>query len=167
MSLRRIIRDGRIVSDDCRHLADDAPVPEAGTFTVSFVRWCKERDVLQARVTELGVRLPNDLDVDDVINELNEVEQIALEFPKFGDGRALSQAHVLRQRHGFKGELRAIGDVQRDQLWQMYRCGINAFELRPDHSIEEALKAFSEYSVTYQPAIDTSQSIFLRRRTAG
>lgn len=166
MSLRRIIKDGRIIADDRVHLADDAAIPAAGVFTVSLARWRKEQASLKG-ILSLGIRLPNDVDVDEIASELAGLEFIALEFPKFGDGRAYSQAHVLRERHVFKGELRAIGDVQRDQLWQMYRCGINAYELRPDRSIEDALKAFSEYSLTYQPAIDTNSSISLRRRKAG
>ena len=166
MSVRRIIKDQRIVQDSCLHLADDAALPPTGAFTVSLARWHKERGSLQARMSDLGVRLSNELDVDEVADELKELRQIVVEFPKFGDGRALSQARVLRERHGYKGEIRVIGDVLRDQLWQMHRCGINAFELRQDRSIEDALKAFSEMSITYQAAVDDPQSIFLRRRAS-
>src|SRR5688572_10508901 len=167
MSLRRIIKERRIVADDCEHLADDAALPEVGSFTVSLERWRKEREALQPRLADAGVRLPNDLDVNEVFADIAEIPRIALHFPKFGDGRALSQARVLREQHGYAGEIRATGDVQRDQLWQMYRCGIEVFEPRPDRSIEDALKAFSEMSVTYQAAVDSPQSIFLRRRIGG
>lgn len=161
---RRVIRDRRIVTDDCEHLADDAALPGSGCFTLSLERWRREREVLGTRLADAGVRLPNDLDVNDVFAEIAESPRIVLNFPRFGDGRALSQARVLREQHGYTGEIRASGDVQRDLLWQMYRCGIDVFEVRPDRSIEDALKAFSEMSVTYQAAVDTPQSIFLRRR---
>jgi uncharacterized protein (DUF934 family) len=164
VSLRRIIKGQRIVADDVQHLSDDAPLPAAGPFTVSLARWRREREALQPRLADAGVRLSNDLDVNDVYGELQGVTRIALEFPKFGDGRALSQARVLREQLGYTGEIRAIGDVQRDQLWHMHRCGIDAFETRPDRSIEDALKAFSEMSVVYQPATDSAPSIFQRRR---
>ncbi len=164
MSLRRIIKDRRIVDDGVVHLADDTPLPPAGPFTVSLARWRQDRQTLQARLADTGVRLPNDLDINELHAELQGVVRIVLEFPKFGDGRALSQARVLREQLGYTGEIRAIGDVQRDQLWYMYRCGFDAFEPRPDRSIEDALKAFSEMSVLYQPAVDIPQSIFQRRR---
>jgi uncharacterized protein (DUF934 family) len=168
MSLRRIIKDRRIVGDDCQHLADDVPLPVSGRFTLSLARWNKERDALpQARLADAGVRIPNDLDINEIAGQLKSLNQVVVEFPKFGDGRAMSQARVLRDQLGFRGEIRATGDVLRDQLWHMSRCGIDAFEPRTDRSIEDALKAFSEVSVTYQPATDTQESIFLRRRKAG
>jgi uncharacterized protein (DUF934 family) len=171
MSLRRIIKDLRILADDCLHLEDDAPLPQKGAFTVSLTRWRKERESLLARAADAGVRLPNDVDVNEIAGELAgdlaRLARIALEFPKFGDGRAFSQARVLREQHGFKGEIRAVGDVLRDQLWYMHRCGFDAFELRPDRLLEDALKAFTEMTVTYQPATDTPESIFLRRRPIG
>lgn len=164
MSPRRIIRDGRIQADDLPHLTDDAALPPTGAFTLSLARWLKERDSLQTRQADIGVRLPNDLDVNDIADAVAGIRCIVVEFPKFGDGRALSQARVLREQMGFAGEIRVIGDVQRDQLWQMHRCGVNVFELRPDQSPEDALKAFSEMSVLYQPATDTPLSVFQRRR---
>jgi uncharacterized protein (DUF934 family) len=166
VSLRQIIKDKRIIPDDCQHLADDAALPSSGSFTVSLARWQKDRDTLKTRQADVGVRIPNDVDVNEIAEQLKGLSRIVVEFPKFGDGRALSQARVLRERHEFTGEIRVTGDVLRDQIWHMYRCGIDAFETRADRSIEDALKAFSEMSVTYQPATDTAQSIFLRRRKA-
>ena len=160
MSLRRVIREGVIANDDCAHVADDAPLPAAGAFTLSLERYRREK------AAGAGVRLPNDVDADAVWPEISGAPLIALTVPKFGDGRAMSQARVLRERCGYNGELRAIGDVQRDQMFYMRRCGINVFEVRPDRSIEDALKAFNEFSVTYQGSADWADSIFRRRRTA-
>ncbi len=164
MSLRRIIKNRHILDDDCHHLGDDDALP-SGPFTVSLARWNKERAQLSKdRAADVGVRIPNDLDVNEVMDQLMGLPRIVVEFPKFSDGRAMSQARVMREQYEFKGEIRATGDVLRDQIWHMYRCGIDAFEPRPDRSIEDALKAFSEMSINYQPAVDSAQSIFQRRR---
>ena len=88
---------------------------------------------------------------------------IAIDFPAFKDGRGFSQARLLRERYGYKGEIRAVGDVARDQMFFMARCGINAFEVKPGRSLEDALKAFNDFSVTYQPAADDGRPFFLRR----
>lgn len=165
MSLRRIIKDRHILDDDCLHLADDEALP-AGPFTVSLARWNKEcASLSKDRAADVGVRIPNDMDVNEIADQLQGLVRIIVDFPKFSDGRAMSQARVLREQHGFKGEIRATGDVLRDQMWHMYRCGIDAFEPRPDRPIEDALKAFTETAVPYQPAVDSSVSIFQRRRT--
>ena len=88
---------------------------------------------------------------------------MALNFPIFRDGRAYSTARLLRDRYGFKGELRATGDVLRDQIFFMRRVGFDAFEVRGDRSIEDALKAFDDFKVTYQPSADESQPLWRRR----
>jgi uncharacterized protein (DUF934 family) len=162
--MRRIIKDLRIIADECQHLADEAALPVQGRFTVSLVRWRKERETLAGSAGRLGVRIPNTEDIDALWPELAGVAMIVLEFPKFGDGRAFSQASVLRRHLGFNGEIRATGDVLRDQMLYMRRCGIDVFEPREDRSIEDALKAFSEYSEYYQAASDTGSAIHLRRR---
>lgn len=165
MSLRRIISGQRIINDDCQHLDDEASLPNVGSFTISLTRWKDQHETMtKDKLDRLGVRIPNDVDVNEHATLLKHVSFIAVEFPKFGDGRAFSQARVLREQLGYTGEIRAIGDVLRDQIGHMARCGITAFEIRPDRSIEDALKAFHEMSVTYQPATDTADSIFLRRR---
>jgi uncharacterized protein (DUF934 family) len=166
MSMRRIIKDGRIQNDAVIHLADDAAVPAQGVLTVSLARWRKDKSLLAPLGDRVGVRIPNTEDMDGLKDELSGLKLIVLEFPKFGDGRAMSQAHVLRTHHGYRGELRATGDVLRDQMLYMRRCGFDTFEVRPDRSLEDALKAFSEYSIVYQAATDTDTSIFQRRRQA-
>lgn len=161
--MRRIIRDRRIVEDNWEHVADDAP-PPAGPIIVSLARWRAERDSLAARTEPLGVRLPNDVEVATLAADLPCFAVIALEFPSFKDGRALTQARLLRERCGYRGEIRAVGDVLRDQLFFMQRCGVNAFELRSDRSLEDALDALHEFSVTYQPAADEPLPLYRRGR---
>ncbi len=87
---------------------------------------------------------------------------IAIEFPIYRDGRGYSQARILRDRYSYEGELRAVGDVLKDQMFYLHRVGFNAFEVRADRSIEDALKSLKDFSVTYQPAVDNP--LPLRRR---
>ncbi len=160
---RRIIREQRVVEDHWQHLADDAPLPTNGDVTVSYARWQKEGEALRLYQGQIGVRVPNHASIEEIASSIADRPLICLEFPAFGDGRAFSQARVLREYLGYKGELRAIGDVLRDQLFYMQRCGFNAYEPRADRDIGEALKAFTEITLTYQGAADQPQSIFQRR----
>ena len=87
---------------------------------------------------------------------------IAVDFPKFADGRGFSYGRELREQHGFTGELRAIGDFMRDQLYFLKRCGFNSFALQSDE-LDEALASFNDFSDAYQPSIDQALPIFRRR----
>lgn len=98
--------------------------------------------------------------------KLDGVTLIAVDFAKFSDGRGLSSAALLRKRLAYTGELRAVGDVARDQLFQMARCGFDAFELRDGQDVDDALKAFSDYGEVYQDAADGRAPIFRRRGEA-
>jgi len=158
-----VIKHRQIVEDRWQHLADEAELP-AGPVIVSLARWQRERAILLKRGQPVGVRLPNTADVADLAADLPLLEVVALEFPKFADGRAHSQARLLRERYGYQGELRAVGDVLRDQLFFMARNGFDAFELRADRSLEDALKAFDEFSESYQPAADQPQPLYRRGR---
>ncbi len=101
-----------------------------------------------------------------LIGELDSVDAIAVDFPKFNDGRGLSIARILRGRAGWRGELRAVGEVARDQLFYMARCGFDAFDLRADQDAESCLAAFGEISVLYQNAADEKLPLFRRRAEA-
>ena len=95
--------------------------------------------------------------------ELERIPVVAIEFARFNDGRGYSIARLLRQRYGYQGELRAVGDVLRDQLFYMKRVGFDAFELRADQDVEAALAAFGDFSETYQAAVDQPIPLFRRR----
>ncbi|HEX7025873.1 MAG TPA: DUF934 domain-containing protein, partial [Gammaproteobacteria bacterium] len=103
---------------------------------------------------QLGVTIGGGVSVDEIIDDLSHFDLVAVRFPEFRDGRGYSYARLLRERYGFKGEIRAVGNVLRDQLFYMERCGINAFEVQEDRDINDALKAFYELTVRYQPAVD-------------
>ena len=159
----RIIKDHSIGTDDWVRLADDAPLPVTGDVIVSYARWSAEVEVLRGRAGRVGICLAPDDDVTDIVAHLARFELVAIDFPTFGDGRGYSQARLLRDAYGFGGELRAVGDVLRDQLDFMARCGFDSFEIRADQDPAQALEAFNEFSVRYQPAADGVPPIWTLR----
>lgn len=162
--MSRIIRGDTIVADDWQLLVDDTQ-PEADTqIIVSLEYWRKASDVLLAEAAEVGVQLPNDVDVDAVWPEIRERPLIALEWPTVGDGRAHSQAEVLRRRLDYKGELRAIGEISRDLVFHLRRCGFDVIVPREGEDMEDCLRALKDFSTAYQPAADDVQAVFARRR---
>lgn len=157
-----LIREGALVDDAYTHLDDEAAAPAKGPISVSWDRWLRDREALTAREGPLGVRLPNTIEPAEVAPDLGRFALIAIPFPRFTDGRGYSLARLLRERYGFAGELRAIGNVLRDQLFYLRRCGFDAFELEAGKDAEGALAAFGEFDVTYQPAADEAQPLWRR-----
>jgi uncharacterized protein (DUF934 family) len=96
-------------------------------------------------------------------HRLGAVARIEVNFPSLADGRGYSIARLLRERYGYGGELRAVGDVQRDQLYYLARCGFDAFLLRKDEDADDALAAFDDFSETYQASVERPQPLFRRR----
>lgn len=157
-----IIRNRAVVEDDWTHLGDDQPIPAEGAVSVSWARWQAERAALGGRSAPTGVRLPNTVEPEEISADLDDLALITIDFPTFKDGRGYSLARLLRSRFGYTGELRAVGDVLRDQLFYMYRCGFDAYALKAGKDIHGALEAFDEFTVTYQPAADESLPLWSR-----
>lgn len=165
MTLIRREDGGAAVSrDSWVPLEDDATVPAEGDVIVPLARWEADAELLRQRKGRVGVRVSNETDPDALGEKLDGVALVAVEFPKYTDGRGYSIARVLRERHAFDGELRAVGNVLRDQLFYMARCGFDAFELEDGKSVDDAIAAFRDFSVTYQPASDHDAPIWKRRR---
>lgn len=162
-----IIRDGRIVDDETISVADDAPMPEHGRVLVSLERAVRELGQLLVRAEGFGVRVPGDVEPEAIVDalggSLDRVALIAITVPKSTDGRHFSLARLLRECFGFRGELRAVGDVLPDQLFYMHRCGYTAFELRADKSLATGLRALQAFTVTYQGAADDPRPLWRRR----
>lgn len=159
-----LLKRGRLLADPWLAVADDAELPPAGPLLVSLARWQRERDALRARNDAIGVRLPNSAPVEAIADDLDRIELVALEFPKFNDGRAFSQARLLRERHGYQGELRATGQVLRDQLLFMARCGFDAYEIAKGEPVAAWAAAIAEFSVFYQPTGDGRATAAALRR---
>jgi uncharacterized protein (DUF934 family) len=154
-----LIRAGKVVADTFVDASAAESIPPSGAVIVSLDQWRAQRDALLARGTALGLRLHSDqspeLLGDDVVNEVRRFTLIALEFPKFRDGRAYSYARLLRERYGFKGELRAVGDVLMEQLFFMLRTGFDTFDLQQSPDPVAAFQtAMADFSVWYQPTGD-------------
>ncbi len=149
-----LIKSGAIADDPWVRLDDQAEEPPSRPVIVSLTRWQKDRNQLAGRAAGLGILLLSDQAPAAIVDDLAEFDIIALEFPKFTDGRPYSYARLLRERYGFAGELRAVGNVLRDQLWFMQRCGFDAFELPTSAPVDDWLQALSEVTVRYQPTGD-------------
>ena len=160
-----LLREGRIVDDPWTPLPEDATLTPQSSFTVSLEQWQAERDRLLARGGRLGLRLKSDQPPSAVAEDLQHFDLIALEFPRFGDGRAYSYARLLRERYGYLGELRAVGNVLRDQLFFMVRCGFDSFEVDDANAVDAWRQAMSEISLWYQPTGDGRISAGVLRRS--
>jgi uncharacterized protein (DUF934 family) len=170
--MRDIIKNRAVVADDWTVLRlhegetpEDIAVP-AGKVIVPLKVWQSQRDKLQGRA-ELGVWLGSSERPEELKGELGNFKVVAVDFPRFADGRGYSIAYNLRARLGYAGELRAIGDVLRDQLFYMQRVGFDAFAVREDRSIHDALKGLTDFSVAYQASWDQKDPIFRRAKRAG
>jgi uncharacterized protein (DUF934 family) len=161
-----LLKNGEVAADPWQHVAAGEAVPPTGPVVVPLERWKAERDTLLARNTPLGVRLGSAQPVAELAADLDRLELIELEFPKFIDGRAYTQARLLRERYGYRQELRATGDVLRDQLQFMRRCGFDAFEIADPNAVEAWRAAVAEIDVFYQPAADDRVPVFRLRRSA-
>lgn len=154
-----LIRDRVLADDDWQYVPDGAPLPPAGGAIISLRRWLAERETLAGRNSPIGVRLESSDGPESVADDVDQLDLIAIPFAQFKDGRGYSTARLLRERHGFDGELRAVGNVLRDQLAFLERCGFDSFEYDGRTDAVTALRAFGEVDVVYQSAAD-------RRRTA-
>ncbi|MBP6057998.1 MAG: DUF934 domain-containing protein [Nitrosomonas sp.] len=167
-----IIKNKAIVADDWTvlRLNEQASVENVtvatGKVIVPLKVWLAQRDVLQQRA-EIGVWLASDERPEELKGDVQKFSVIAVDFPKFSDGRGYSIAYNLRARLGYTGELRAIGDVLRDQLFYMQRVGFDAFAPRADRKIEDVLKGLTDFSEVYQTSFDQRLPLFRRAQRKG
>jgi uncharacterized protein (DUF934 family) len=162
-----LIKNKQLVENDGYVLvADDAELPAQGDVIVGLKRFLAEQAALRARGGKVGVRIDPEDEVSEAQRALATADLVALSFPKFGDGRAYSKARLFRERFGYKGELRAVGEVLADQLQYMSRCGFDAFALAEGKDVAAALRAMEDFTVTYQGATDDPRPLY-RRVTRG
>ena len=156
--MTKLIKSGAYAQDSFAPVADDAALPD-GAVLVSLARFQKDRDALLARNTPIGVKLASDQNPQVLADDIGRLSLVALEFPKFRDGRAFSWARILRTRLGFTGEIRAVGDFLFDQVNYQHRVGFDAWEV-PDHFTTEMFhKALNEITDVYQPSADGKKTI--------
>ena len=149
-----LVKNGELFTSSFVDASGVEVVPAAGPVIVSLDQWKAQRDELLKRGTPLGIRLHSDQAPELIAADLEHFAVVALEFPKFRDGRAYSYARLLRERYGFKGELRAVGEVLLEQLFFMLRTGFDVFDIQSADPLKDYQTALADFSVWYQPTAD-------------
>jgi uncharacterized protein (DUF934 family) len=160
--MRQLLRRHEIVADEWRYPDELSGSASADAVIVPLAE-LRENAVWRAFEGRLGVRIAPAIRVEDLTGELPRVQLVAIEFPGPGEGRGYTTARLLRQRYGFRGEIRAVGAVKQDQIFPMVRSGFDAFELAPGEDIHAAARALQRYSVAYQPGAATLPGIQRQR----
>jgi len=163
----QLIKDRAVIDDRwilIRDVEQFGSAPAKTPLIVPLVFWRAQRDVLAAR-GDIGVWVAPNEDPAALANDVGLLPLIAVDFPQFTDGRGYSIGRLLREKYGYKGELRAIGDILRDQLYYLHACGFNAFALRADRDLGDALKGLTDFSDNYQSTVDQPVPLFRRRDT--
>lgn len=164
--MQRIIKNGQVIDESWHLLPKETTLDDLSNcddLIVPLALWVEHGHALKARDGGLGVWLDAGEEIEEIADQLDNFKVIALNFPAFTDGRHSSTAYLLRQRYGYTGEVRAIGDILRDQLFALKRCGFDAFALREDKDPYDAIKAFEDYSEVYQASSDQALPLFRRR----
>jgi uncharacterized protein (DUF934 family) len=149
-----LVKNGELVTSSFVDASGAETIPPTGPVIVSLDQWQAHRGELAKRGAPLGIRLRSDQPPELIVDDLASFEVVALEFPKFRDGRAYSYARLLRERYGYKGELRAVGEVLLEQLFFMLRTGFDAFEIVSADPLKDYRTALGDFSVWYQPTAD-------------
>jgi uncharacterized protein (DUF934 family) len=160
-----LVKRGEIVTDRYIAVLDDAPIADEVAVLVPAARFLADTVDFAARNAPTGVIWPNNRPVSELVPHLDRLALVALVFPNYRDGRAYSQARALRERYGFRGEVRATGEVLRDQLGFMVRTGFDAFDVKKEADAHAFAAAVGRYSIVYQPAADGRTSALRARLT--
>lgn len=163
----KIIKNREIIEDQWITLLNPeeqiASTKSDANIIVELAYWLNNKASLTARSGMVGILITGADEPEEFQSELSELSLVAIDFPKFGDGRGYSIARLLRERYNFQQEIRAVGDVLRDQLRFMERCGFDAYALRADRNMEEALESFTSLTVDYQSDVIEKKPIYARR----
>lgn len=164
--MQKIIRDGSVTEDNWAFAADKSELDKLGQNSdgifLDYELWLEVKDSLNPD-QRWGVTLSPDLDPNCLEGELQKLSAIAVNFSTFMDGRGFSQARELREKYQYSGELRAIGDFIRDQLFFLKRCGVNAFQFSNKQDLNEALTSLGDFSEAYQASATDPVPLFRRR----
>lgn len=154
-----LVKGGRIVTDNFTRVEDGAPLPNEGAVLVPAGRFLADVQELTQRNAPVGVVWPNDRNIAELAPYLDKIALVALVFPTFKDGRAYSQARLLRERYGYRGELRATGQVLRDQFVFLLRAGFDALDVVKESDALAFEEAARRYSVFFQPTGDGRMTV--------
>jgi uncharacterized protein (DUF934 family) len=159
----QLLKDGNVIDNSWQLVDADTDALPQGDILISTSQWHKQQDVLADRAGAVGVWIDSHEESEAFADGIIALPVIAINFPKFADGRGFSLARLLRERYGYSGEIRAIGEIIRDQLFLMQRCGFNAFAFDTELDLAEASKSLQDFSDAYQVAVDQPEPLFKRR----
>ena len=159
----QILKDTQVVSDNWILLDENADSIPNGDILLSFEQWQNFAEQLNNHSGSIGVWLEGHAEIEQIIEPLLNLPLIAINFPKFADGRGFSAARLIRERYNYSGELRAIGGFIRDQLYLLKRCGFNAFQFSDENELSDAAESLKDFSENYQVSVDQENPLFRRR----
>jgi uncharacterized protein (DUF934 family) len=159
----QILKDTLVVSDNWILLDENADSIPAGDILLSYQQWQNFADQLSNHSGSIGIWLDGHAEIEQIIEPLLDLPLIAINFPKFADGRGFSAARLIRERYNYSGELRAIGGFIRDQLYLLKRCGFNAFQFSDENELSDAAQSLKDFSENYQVSVDQENPLFRRR----
>ncbi len=164
-----LLKNGQAVADSYTDVSEHEVIGDtvAGAIIVSLQQWQEHRDALLERSAPLGIVLRSNEKPELIRSDLSHFAVIALDFPTFRDGRAYSHARMLRERFGYQGELRAVGEVLLEQLHYMQRVGFNSFAIASDAALRDWETAAADMSVWYQPGADERATAVELRHKVG
>ena len=159
----QVLKDNRLINDSWTLLTEDSESLPSGDILLSYSQWQTFSDQLDSHDGSIGVIIEGNADIEDIIEPLLKLPLIAINFPKFVDGRAFSSARLIRERYEYTGEIRAVGGFIRDQLYYLSRCGFNAFKFDDSVDLTESAKSLQDFSEAYQVSVDQESPLFRRR----
>jgi uncharacterized protein (DUF934 family) len=159
----QILKDTLVVSDNWMLVDENADSIPAGDILLSYQQWQNFADQLSNHSGSIGIWLDGHAEIEQIIEPLLNLPLIAINFPKFADGRGFSAARLIRERYNYSGELRAIGGFIRDQLYLLKRCGFNAFQFSDENELSDAAQSLKDFSENYQVSVDQETPLFRRR----
>ncbi len=155
----KILKNRQVIQDTWKTLSADETLTD-GDVIIPFERWLSEPDARQSHSGKIGILISSDTNIQTVIENLKHIDLVALNFPKYTDGTCFSYAFLLRERHQFSGELRAVGDIFRDQFAYLERCGFDAIQLADEEALELGKVAFDEIPMRYQSSADKAEPFY-------
>lgn len=162
--MHQYLKDGVVTDNSWQVVAADGESLPAGDILVPAAFWQQNQQLLQDHSGQVGVWIDSHEEIEEFATTVARLPVVAINFPKFVDGRGFSLARLLRERYGYIGEIRAIGHFIRDQLFLMQRCGFNAFQFDSEVDLAAASQSLADFSDSYQVAADEPEPLFRRHR---
>ena len=158
-----VLKDNCVENDGWITLEESSETLPSGDVLMTYDQWQGFSEQLISHDGGVGVIIDGNAEIEEIIEPLLNLPLIAINFPKFADGRGFSAARLLRERYNYTGEIRAVGGFIRDQLYLMSRCGFNAFKFTDDTDLSESAKSLQDFSENYQVSVEQKNPLFRRR----